>query len=190
MDIIGAASTRDQKITFTNLNGSNSDETLVKDSVTNIATATKADGSEDGVHYFTSIEDVVLTKGMYRVGIIKNSDAYYTNFIAMALRPVAEPEPEKRPDFDVQCKNLGVAEGTGTNENTYATMFGIKVTNNGEKGTFDTVKASVTSDSEGSRDLNAGLSTGITLENGTSIVIGAIINGLNDDAATMTATVE
>lgn len=190
VDIIGAASTRDQKITFTNLNGSNTDETLVTDSVTNIATATKTDGSEDAVHYFTSIENVVLTKGMYRVGIIKNSDAYYTNFIAMALRPVAEPEPEEDPKFVTDCKNLGVAEGTGTNANTYATMFGIKVINNGGAGTFNTVKASVTRGSEESRNLDAELSTGITLNQGASIVIGAIIDGLNDDAATMTATVE
>lgn len=196
VDIIGAASERDQKITFTNSADNIEAETLVVSNISNIATASKSDGKNDSVHYFTSNKNVVLTEGIYKVGIIKNTSNYYTNFIAMALRQVAEPAPEEEPDFVAECTNLGVAEGKGDYANTHATMFGIKVTNNGGKGTFNTVNSSVTSNKDTTENTDGNTKqfsetiTKISLERGASIVIGAIIDGLNDAAATMTTTVE
>lgn len=149
--------------------------------------------------YIHKTSEISLQNGLYKVTLSPGTGVdFYCDLIAIAgISSATAPEPEESPEFVTDCKNLGVAEGTGTNANTYATMFGIQVTNNGGEGTFNTVNASVTSNiSTGSEDTNSTEKTFeqtmpvITLEKGTSIVIGAIINGLNDSNATMTATVE
>ncbi len=139
--------------------------------------------------YTHTTPEVELQQGLYKVTFspATEGNSYYCDLIAIA--GIKTPEPET--NFVTVSRNLGVAEGTGTNEGTYATMFGIEIKNNGEKGAFTKIKSNVTSSTanSGAREFQQDIPA-IEINNGASIIMGVIITGLNDDAATMTTTVE
>ncbi len=177
IDLIGAQSTRAQEITFTNIGDNSSESTIVSGNIRNIATPTGV--SNHTVNYFTSETNVTLDSGIYKVGIKKTGEeGFYTNFIAMALREVSDPEPQPET---LNMKNEGVAKGTGANTGTYATMFSAKVED--FNGTPKTV--AVTS-GENTRSFDV---KGTVLTEATAIY-GLIVNGLNDDGAEAVITFE
>lgn len=85
-------------------------------------------------------------------------------------------------ELTATVENIGAE--TGDDDNTTATGF---ITTVSGTGSFDTIKWDVTSNNTEKSFTSKGL-TKVTLENG-KCYIGMIVNGLNDNSATATATV-
>lgn len=174
IDILGGNGTS-TALTFTRADETGEAVSISLTESTSIATA------ENGtrIHYFASEENVELTSGIYEIHLGQVGTArYYTNFIAMALREVSDPEPQPET---LDMKNEGVAEGTGANAETYATMFSAKVED--FNGTAKTV-AVTSKGEEKSFDVE-----GTVLTDATAIY-GLIVNGLNDADAEAVITFE
>ena len=149
--------------TLTSFNG-NTDAT---DLVRGLRMAMRTDAS---VNYFTDL-------------------AYINNFKIMSIENETE-EPEAT--LTSSTENIGVAEGTYDYADTYATGFVTTISyiaeEDAEDATFSTIKWNVTSGDE-TRSTTA-FDFSATLAPGAEAIVGLIVDGLNDSAATAEAIIE
>lgn len=177
IDLLGTT-TRDQKLTFAK--AENTEDVVATIIVsedggyTNVATANESGGPT--IRYMTTSGTVELAAGLYKVGITKNRDPYYNNFIAMALREVSEPQPET-----LDMTNEGVSTG---NDGSVATSFTAQISNfSGYAGTPKTV--TVTS---GVNSMPIEINSTVIAEGNT--IYALIVNNLNDADAKAVITFE
>lgn len=115
--------------------------------------------------------------------------AYIDNFKIMSIENETE-EPEAT--LTSSTDNIGVAEGTYDYADTYATGFVTTISyiaeEDAEDATFSTIKWNVTSGDE-TRSTTA-FDFSATLAPGAEAIVGLIVDGLNDSAATAEAIIE
>ncbi len=89
-------------------------------------------------------------------------------------------EPTAPASYTTKVGAAEVQKGTGEFENTVATGFRATVTNNGGKGSFNTVQWDVTSNGVEKTTGEQTMKTTVTLKTNAQATISLIVNGLND----------